>query len=191
MSDNTLKKEFKHSDVSRIRNLVNKDFTSKTKSQTGYKRTHTSYEEGDTWEESGKKWTIKDGIKQNITKLDSAKKLVKVPYACPKCKEPINSQLSVKVYKINKMCLNCFVAFEAELKRNGLYDNYVKQIKKGNIAKFAKDLEEWADESFDYQNTYVTEQGDIETWDNNNEAVKAKLSKEIKEYLKYLRSKLD
>ena len=89
------------------------------------------------------------------------------------------------------MCLNCFVAFEAELKRNGLYDNYVKQIKKGNIAKFAKDLEEWANESFEYENTYVTEQGDIETWDNNNQAVKTKLTKEIKEYLKYLRSKLD
>ena len=38
MRDNTLKKEFKRSDVDRIRNIVNKDFTSKTKSQSGYKK---------------------------------------------------------------------------------------------------------------------------------------------------------
>lgn len=191
MSDNTLKKEFKHSDVNRIRNLVKKDYTSKTKSQTGYRRSHSSYEEGDIWEESGKKWTIKNGIKQNITKLDSAKKLVKVPYSCPKCSKPINNHLSKQVYKINKMCLDCFVAFEAELKRNGLYDSYVKEIKKGNLTKFANELEEWASESLEYSNTYVTEQGDIETWNNNDKAVKSKLSTEIKEYLKYIRSKLD
>ena len=39
---NHLKKEFKHSDVERIRNLVKKDFTNKTKSQTGYRTTYTS-----------------------------------------------------------------------------------------------------------------------------------------------------
>jgi len=191
MSDNTLKKEFKHSDVQRIRNIVKKDFTSKTKSQTGYRRSHNSYEEGDIWEESGKKWTIKDGIKQNVTKLDYAKSLVKVPYSCPKCSEPINSELSKKVYKINKMCLNCFVAFEAELKRNGLYDNYVKEIKKGNIIKFANELEKWAEETLAFENTYVTEQGDIETWKNNNSTVKQKISQEIQEYLTYIRSKVD
>ena len=31
---NALKKEFKHSDVERIRNLVKKDFTNKTKAQS-------------------------------------------------------------------------------------------------------------------------------------------------------------
>ena len=191
MSDNTLKKEFKHSDVQRIRNIVKKDFTSKTKSQTGYRRSHNSYEEGDIWEEGGKKWTIKDGIKQNVTKLDYAKSLVKVPYSCPKCSEPINSQLSKKVYKINKMCLNCFIAFEAELKRNGLYDNYVKEIKRGNIIKFANELEKWAEETLAFEDTYVTEQGDVETWKNNNSAVKQKLSNEIQEYLTYIRSKVE
>jgi len=34
MSDSVLKKEFKQSDVERVRNLVKKDFTGKTKSQT-------------------------------------------------------------------------------------------------------------------------------------------------------------
>ena len=61
-----LKKEFKHSDVERIRNIVNKDYTGKTKAQSGYKRIYESHKEGDIWEESGKKWTVKNGIKQNI-----------------------------------------------------------------------------------------------------------------------------
>ena len=36
--ESLLKKEFKHSDVQRVRNLVNKDFNSKTKLQSGYKK---------------------------------------------------------------------------------------------------------------------------------------------------------
>ena len=53
--DNMLKKEFKSSDVQRVRNIVNKDFTSKTKSQTGYQRRHERHKEGDVWEYY-KKW---------------------------------------------------------------------------------------------------------------------------------------
>lgn len=191
MSDNALKKEFKHSDVQRIRNIVNKDFTSKTKSQTGYKRSHSRHEEGDIWEEGGKTWTIKDGIRQNVTKLDAAKKAVKVPFACPKCQKSINSDLSKQVYKVNKMCLDCFVAFEAELQRSGLYDSYVKQIRKGNILHFAKELEQWLAEAVEYDNTYVTEHGDIEDWKSNESAAKLKLTNELTEYIEYLKSKVE
>ena len=73
-SESLLKKEFKHSDVQRVRNIVNKDFTSKTKLQTGYKKAYEHHVEGDVWEDKGKKWTIKNGLKQNITKLDEVKK---------------------------------------------------------------------------------------------------------------------
>ena len=191
MSDNALKKEFKQTDVQRIRNIVNKDYTSSVKSQTGYKRSHTRYEEGDIWEQGGKTWTIKDGIKQNVTKLDAAKKAVKVPFSCPKCSKSINSQLSKDVYKINRMCLDCFVAYEAELKRNGLYDAYVKHIKKGNILHFAKELEQWLSEAMDYEYSFVTEQGDIEDWKHNESASKRKLSKELTEYIEYLKSKVE
>ena len=37
-NESLLKKEFKKSDVERVRNLVNKDFTAGTKKQSGYKR---------------------------------------------------------------------------------------------------------------------------------------------------------
>ena len=48
-----LKKEFNKSDVQRIRNIVNKDYTSKTKFQSGYSKNSTLREEGDIWEENG------------------------------------------------------------------------------------------------------------------------------------------
>ena len=57
-NESLLKKEFKQSDVQRVRNLVNKNFTSKTKSQTGYKKSSQRHQEGDIWEEGGKQWTI-------------------------------------------------------------------------------------------------------------------------------------
>ena len=37
-NESLLKKEFKHSDVQRVRNIVNKDFTASTKQQAGYKK---------------------------------------------------------------------------------------------------------------------------------------------------------
>ena len=36
--NNQLKKEFKKADVERMRNLIKKDYTAGTKSQTGYKK---------------------------------------------------------------------------------------------------------------------------------------------------------
>ena len=53
MKDSALQKEFKHSDVERIRNLVKKDFTSKTKAQSGYTRIVEKHSEGEVWEEGG------------------------------------------------------------------------------------------------------------------------------------------
>ena len=78
--DNVLKKEFKKSDVERIRNLVKKDYSGSTKSQSGYKKSFKKYQEGDIWEENGKQWTIKNGIKQNITKLDKFKNIINLNF---------------------------------------------------------------------------------------------------------------
>ena len=191
MRDNTLKKEFKKSDVDRIRNIVNKDFTSKTKLQTGYKKSTKRYKEGDIWEERGKQWTIKNGLKQNITKLDSAKKAAKTPLACPKCGGPMNYHLSKQTYKINKMCFNCTMDYNDELRKAGLLDDYIRQMQKGNIKVFVSDVEQQLEEYMDDESSIVTEQGDIEVWKSNESKVKNEMSDKLKEYLDYLKSKLD
>jgi len=181
--DSLLKKEFKHSDVQRVRNIVNKDFTSKTKHQTGYKKTFKFHEEGDIWEESGKTWTIKNGIKQNITKLDKAKKATRIPLTCPNCGGPMKHHLAKKMYKIHGFCFDpCTVEMEADLRKAGLYQAYEKKMMQGNIKAFASDIEQWVDDYINAEMSFVTEQGDVEDWKSNSNKDK-ELLKNVREYI--------
>ena len=63
MSDNLLKKEFKTRDVQRMRNIITKKTGDKTGVQVGYTADYIEHKEGDVWEENGKKWTIKNGMR--------------------------------------------------------------------------------------------------------------------------------
>ena len=66
-NDSVLKKEFKSKDVERLRNLVQGKYGDKTTMGTGYEKTKEFHGEGDVWEEDSRTWTIKNGLKQNIT----------------------------------------------------------------------------------------------------------------------------
>lgn len=186
MSDNVLKKEFRQSDVQRVRNIVNKDYTAKTKSQTGYQKASKRYKEGDVWEEGGRQWTIKNGIKQNITKLDSAKKAVRMPLACPKCGEAMKHRFDKKTYKIHGFCFDCTLQYEAELRKAGLFKKYEAEMINGNMEGFAKDLTAWVEEYAAYQHNYVTEQGVIEDWKGNSKKQNEKVMNNLKEFLEVL-----
>ena len=65
MSDNVLKKDFNKKDVERLRNLVKGKAGERTTQGIGYTKKEEFHKEGDIWEADGRKWTIKDGIKQN------------------------------------------------------------------------------------------------------------------------------
>ena len=189
--ESLLKKEFKNSDVERIRNIVKKDYTSGTKQQTGYKKVLGRYKEGDVWEESGKTWTIKNGIKQNITKLDNAKKSIRIPLTCPKCGGSMKHHLAKKMYKIHGFCFDpCTIEYEATLRKAGLYEQYEKSMMSGNIAGFAQDIENWIIESLDEKGDFVTEEGDVEDWGNMSKGFKEKILKDLKEYTTLLRNKI-
>jgi len=183
MSDSLLKKEFRQSDVQRVRNLVNKDFTGKTKSQTGYQKSFQKHKEGDIWEENGRQWTIKNGIKQNVTKLDAAKKAVRIPLACPKCKGSMKHHLAKKMYRIHGMCFDCVVDMEADLRKAGLYDEYEKNLMQGNMKVFLNNIEDYTMSLINNKSTYVTEQGDVEDWNNNSSIQKEKLLKNLQTYI--------
>ena len=188
-NESLLKKEFKESDVQRVRNLVNKDFTASTKSQTGYQKAHIARIEGDIWEESGKTWIIKNGIRQNITKLDAAKKALQVPFTCPKCGGPMKHHLAKKMYKIHGFCFHpCTVEYEATLRKAGLYDQYEKRMVSGNIKHFIQDIEAWVLESFEDNITMVTEAGDVEDWKGMDSKYKEGILKDLKGYTDLLRS---
>jgi len=189
MSKETLlKKEFKQSDVQRVRNIVNKDFTSKTKLQSGYQKQIKRYKEGDVWEESGKTWTIKNGIKQNITKLDNAKKALRIPLRCPKCNGSMEHWLAKKMYKIHGFCFDpCTVEYEDSLKQAGLYKQYEERMIKGNIKEFVDDIERWILDSVNDSHTFVTEAGDVEDWGGMNKETRDKILKDLKDFTTTMR----
>ena len=184
-NESLLKKEFKEGDVQRVRNLVNKDFTSKTKLQTGYQKAHIARKEGDIWEENGRQWTIKNGLKQNVTKLDAAKKALQIPLRCPKCKGSMEHHLAKKMYKIHGFCFDCTINYEADLKKLGLYDQYEKRMMTGTIKSFIKDIQDWVLDLTIENDTYVTEHGDIESWKSNSDQ-KKKILSNVKEYIGFL-----
>lgn len=190
MSESLLKKDFKESDVQRVRNLVNKDFSSKTKLQTGYQKAYVHRVEGDVWEESGKRWTIKNGIKQNITKLDKFKKAARIPLVCPKCKGSMKHHLAKKMYKIHGFCFDCTINYEAELREAGLYDQYEKRMMQGNMKAFATDIEQWVYDFVNSSSTFVTEAGDVEDW-GSNKSHSRKILRNLKEYLGVINKHLE
>ena len=83
--ENNLKKEFSRRDVQRMRNIITGNAGDRTQIQTGYEKKDQVHKEGDVWQQDGKTWTIKNGIKQTVTKLDAIKKMVLMPFACPEC----------------------------------------------------------------------------------------------------------
>lgn len=184
--ESLLKKEFKKADVERVRNLVNKDFSAKTKAQSGYKKVIERHKEGDIWEEGDRQWTIKNGIKQNITKLDAAKKALRVPLRCPNCGGPMKHHLAQKMYKIHGFCFDpCTVEMEASLRRAGLYEQYETRMMQGNMKSFAKDIEQWVLDLVNTNDSFVTEAGDVEDWNSNNN-VEKQVNKNVMQYLKHL-----
>ena len=134
MSEHNLKKEFSKRDVQRMRNLITGDASGATGTQTGYTKQHIEHKEGDVWEDNGKKWTIKKGIKQTVTKFDKLKQLIIMPITCPKCSQPMKiTDLNKKMWSIHSMCFNCVIKMEAEIKRTGKWDEYEKQMIIKNI----------------------------------------------------------
>jgi hypothetical protein len=185
MNQSTLKKEFSQSTVQRMRNIISNKSGDRTQVQTGWEKNKQDYQEGDIWEESGKRWTIKNGIKQTITKLDNLKKLVVLPLTCPNCKTAFKvHDINKKMYSIHGMCLDCVVEMETKLKIEGKYEEYEKNILNGNknagLEEFELAVEAWMQEN----DSFVTEAGDIENW---SKVDKTKIYEQIKSNIEKLK----
>ena len=192
MSESQLKKEFDSKAVNRVRNLVNKDFTKRTTVGTGYSKKREKHSEGDIWEEDGRTWTIKNGVKQNITKLDSAKKAHQTPLTCPNCGGPMKHWLAKKMYKIHGFCFDpCTVEMEANLRKAGLYEEYEKNMMQGNMQAWAKGLEQWVQDQINQSMAFVTEEGDVEDWKGGTVKRNDDLVKGMNEYLKHLKKHME
>ena len=185
-----LKKEFRKKDIERAHNLIRGNTGGSSEIQIGYKKETKDYKEGDIWKENKKTWTIKNGIKQTISKLDSIKKEVFTPLCCPKCSKVMKHWLDKDNYKYHKTCHDCVVAFEHKLRIEGKYEDYKKELKSKNELTILDDLESYLLSAVNTTNDgYVSEQGTIERWVGGLD--KEKLTKEITESAQIKREHLN
>lgn len=180
-------KEFKSKDVQRMRNIISKNGDDATGVQIGYTKTNIKRKEGDTWEENDKTWTIKNGIKISISKLDAVKKALFIPFTCPECGKPLKNYLDKKMYGLSKKCLDCVIEYESKLKREGTYGEYEKEKFNKNLDLFIKDIElEALDFILNGRESMITETGEIENWQesDNSDQIKEGIKKYIDELKK-------
>jgi len=176
-----LNKEFKRKDVERMRNLIKGKSGESSELQVGYTKSQEQHKEGDIWEEKGKKWIIKDGIKQTYTKLDEVKKAAILPLFCPSCGGIMKKRNDTKMYNIHKMCFDCVIDMEHKLKIEGKYEQYERDMLANNAEDYIKDLELYLLEALNSSNgQFVSEQGEIERWKGGLD--KEKVTEELKEF---------
>jgi hypothetical protein len=189
-NESMLQKDFKQRDVQRMRNLITKNYGDKTVTQAGYTKEIIEHKEGDVWEENGKQWTIKNGLKQNITRLDNIKKSLIIPLTCPNCSKPMkNDILNKKMWPIHKMCFDCVITMETKLKREGKFEEYERNMTRKGIETYIKELEEALLElslSTTEDESIVTESGDIEHWVGGN-IDKQKILQDLQEHIQKLK----
>ena len=184
-NNSVLKKEFKQRDVERLRNLVKGKYGERTTMGTGYTKAKEFHGEGDVWEEDGRTWTIKNGLKQNITKLDKAKEGIVLPLFCSCCNNVMKPHLDKRWYVLYGHCFNCQVDVEHKLRKEGKLEETEQQITNDHVDGITKDFEVWFNELLNTNDSFVTEQGDVEKWDGSG---KEQLIKQKEEALKYLQS---
>lgn len=181
-----LNKQFSERDVQRMRNLITGKNGNKVGQSIGYSKADEDYKEGDIWESDDRKWTIKNGIKQNITKMDAAKKHAIMPIFCPCCKKKMTPRIDKPYYNVHKKCLNCVVAFEHELKVAGLYEAYKTRIINADVDGMIEDFTSFIEDQLTISNdSFITEKGDIEKWDGGLD--KERVMKAMGETIEYLR----
>ena len=185
-----LKKEFKRKDVQRARNLITGKTGASTGIQIGYSTKHENHKEGDVWTEGRKTWTIKNGIKQTVSKLDKIKKEVFMPLCCPECGNVMKKRLDKPNYNVHKKCHDCVVEFEHKLKIRGEYDDYIKNLENKNSLDIVNEMESYLLDAINTTNSgFVSEDGVVERWVGGID--KVELTKQVKEAVKIRREHVE
>ena len=186
-----VRKAIDESKVQRMRNIVSGDYSAKTKIRSGYTKKRVIRKEGDIWEENKKTWTIKNGIKQTVNKLDKIRVENTIPLCCPKCTKRMKKAQDKFAYSHFKFCMDCLATFETGIKKLGR-ENWFKYKRKIQDANFKSWLKEVGEEYSDFLNsrnskTMISEAGDIEDWSTGQST--AELQKRFDEEIKNIMEK--
>lgn len=170
----------------KIGEVMNKNAS---KIQVGWTAPTIERKEGDVWADfDGKKWTRKNGLIQSITKLDGAK----MPWWCPKCNTPLNSQIHTRAWQKLGVCYDCLAREETELKRTGQFEKVARERQKQNSIAWIKDkiqeLQEYHDglsapEMIHADNEKILM---IEKWSMDLPSVRKDLQEEIDKLVTHL-----
>jgi hypothetical protein len=140
--------------------------------------------EGDVWTTlDGKTWTVKNGIRQRVTKLDSAN----TPWWCPKCQKSMSHRLDEKFWRLRGHCFDCNVKEETQLRKAGKWKEYEKSVMQANyIARLKEtimELQDYHDNLSNPEFIHFDEQEKrvlmVEHWKVDLDVVKADLIEEI------------
>jgi transcription elongation factor Elf1 len=186
--DNVLKKEFSKKDVTRVRNVMSGKAGERTVDGIGYTKQQIHREEGDIWTENGREWTIKDGLRQNITRLDKVKEAL-MPMFCPSCNKIMKSHLDDPVYKYFRRCFNCQAKFEMDLRLEGLFDDWKKELDNSAIDLMIDGARDFLEDALTESNQgWVSEAGEVQKWRGGiNKELAYKSLNETIEYLESLK----
>ncbi len=188
-----LNKEFKRKDVESMRNLIKGNVNDSAELQVGYKTKKEDHKEGDIWEEGGKKWTIKDSIKQTYTKLDDIKKQAIMPIFCPECNSIMKKRNDTTMYKKHQKCFDCVVKMEHKMRIDGTYNDYELNMMLDNAEGMVNDYEAFLLDKINTSNTqYVSERGEIERWKGgvkDKEKLESEIKHQVTEFKKQIKKR--
>jgi len=108
--------------------------------------------EGEVWTDSdGKEWEIRNGIKWKTSKLldvinEAVADHIYLPHSCPKCNNPMKKKLDKKMWFIHKMCFECVIAMEHQMKIDGTYNEYERNKVQNNMEAWFKDFKQMIEE---------------------------------------------
>ena len=191
MSESNLKREFSQRDIQRMRNLITGDLSGKTQTQVGYEKYTHTHQEGDIWEENGKTWAIKNGIKRTVSKLAKFKDTNVMPLTCPQCSEPLarQSEYVKHMYKLAHKCPKCVTKEETNMKLDGTFDEYAKNMYFKNhlhmLDQTEKEFNDFVNNGFEKT---MSETGEIESWDGKG--LTPEQIKETKQWIADQRTKI-
>jgi hypothetical protein len=140
--------------------------------------------EGDVWETpDGKKWTMQNGVRQRVTKLESAN----VPWWCPKCQKSMSHHLDTKFWRLRGHCFDCNVKEETRIRAEGRWKEYEETIMKKNYIARLRDtiaeLRHYHDNLSNPEFIHFDEQQKrvllVEKWNVNMDTVQNDLREEI------------
>ena len=191
MEKSVLKKEFGKKDVQRMRNIISGNTGAATQTLAGWEKKYIDHTEGDVWEENGKTWAIKNGIKRTVSKLAKFKDTNVMPLTCPQCSEPLarQSEYVKHMYKLARKCPKCVTKEETNMKLAGTFDEYAKNMYFKNhlhmLDQTEKEFNDFVNNGFE---KIMSETGEVESWDGKG--LTPEQIKETKQWIADQRTKI-